>query len=322
MELNKMTLRVAVQMDPIEGINIAGDSTFSLMLEAQARGISLWHYTPDDLHYRNGDIVAHARPLSQLQRVKGAHFQAGDAQTLNLARDVDVVWLRQDPPFDLAYITSTHLLEMIQSTTLVVNDPASVRNAPEKLFVTKFRHFMPPTLITRSRDEVEAFRAQHGEVVIKPLYGNAGTAVFHVTKNDSNVAALVEMFQAQFREPFMVQAFLPKVSEGDKRIVLVDGAPVGAINRLPKKGEIRSNLAAGGVAEQTALSPRELEICAAIGPDLKRMGLMFVGIDVIAGHMTEINVTSPTGIVAIDTFNRTNIAGLIWDAIEQRLTAR
>jgi glutathione synthase len=316
-----MPLRVAVQMDPIEGINIAGDSTFAIMLEAQARGISLWHYTPDDLHYRNGDVVARARPLSQLQRVRGAHFQAGDVQTLNLAHDVDAVWLRQDPPFDLAYITSTHLLEMIQPTTLVVNDPASVRNAPEKLFVTKFRQFMPATLITRSRDEVEAFRAQHGEVVIKPLYGNAGTAVFHVTKNDSNVAALVEMFQAQFREPFMVQAFLPKVSEGDKRIVLVDGAPVGAINRLPKKGEIRSNLAAGGVAEQTALSAREHEICAAIGPDLKRMGLLFVGIDVIAGHMTEINVTSPTGIVAIDKFNGTNIAGLIWNAITARLRA-
>jgi glutathione synthase len=315
-----MTVRVAVQMDPIETINIAGDSSFAIMLEAQARGLELWHYTPDDLHYRHGEIIASARPLSKLQRVNGDHFYAGAPKALNLATDVDVVWLRQDPPFDLAYITTTHLLEMIQGTTLVVNDPASVRNAPEKLFVTKFREFMPPTLITRSRDEVEAFRAVHGEVVIKPLYGNAGTAVFHVRTDDSNVAALIEMFHVQFREPFMVQAFLPKVSEGDKRIVLVDGVAVGAINRLPKKGEIRSNLAAGGVAQETALSAREQEICAAIGPDLKRMGLLFVGIDVIAGHMTEINVTSPTGIVAIDKFNGTNIPRLIWDAIGDRLT--
>ncbi len=316
-----MPLRVAVQMDPLEHINIAGDSTFALMLEAQARGHQMWHYTPDDLHYDQGKVLARARPVHQLQRRAGAHFQAGDAVLLNLATDVDVVWLRQDPPFDLAYITSTHLLEMIQPGTLVVNDPASVRNAPEKLFVTKFRAFMPPTMITRQRDDVEAFRAVHGEVVIKPLYGNAGTAVFHVSKTDANVAALVEMFQAQFREPFMVQAFLPRVSEGDKRIILVDGQPAGAINRLPKKGEIRSNLAAGGVAEKTGLTPREQEICAAIGPDLQAMGLIFVGIDVIAGHLTEINVTSPTGIVAIDRFNGSNLAGTIWDAIDRRISS-
>jgi glutathione synthase len=314
-----MTLRVAVQMDPLETINIAGDSTFAIMLEAQARGHALWHYTPTHLHYREGRIIADARPVAGLQRVHGQHFSAGENTVLDLATDVDVVLLRQDPPFDLAYITSTHLLEMVQPDTLVVNDPNHVRNAPEKLFVTQFRTFMPPTLITRARSEVEAFRARHGEVVIKPLYGNAGTAVFHVTTDDSNVAALVEVFQTMGREPFMVQKFLPQVSEGDKRIVLIDGEVAGAINRRPKPGEIRSNLAAGGKAEQSNLSAREAEICAALGPELKKRGLLFVGIDVIAGHLTEINVTSPTGIVAIDAFNGTNTPGRIWDAIEGRL---
>ncbi len=313
-----MPLRVAVQMDPIETINIAGDSTFAIMMEAQARGHTLWHYTPEHLHYRHGHVVATATAISGLQRVAGNHFQAGAATSLDLAMDADVVLMRQDPPFDLAYITATHLLDMIKDTTLVVNDPAEVRNAPEKLFVTQFRQFMPPTLITRSRAEVEAFRAAHGEVVIKPLYGNAGTAVFHVGQADPNVAALVEVFHAMGREPFMVQKFLPQVSEGDKRIVLVDGAVAGAINRRPKAGEIRSNLAAGGKAEHSQLTAREEEICAVLGPELKKRGLLFVGIDVIAGHLTEINVTSPTGIVAIDTFNGSNTAGMIWDAIERK----
>jgi glutathione synthase len=314
-----MPLKIAVQMDPIETINVSGDSTFAIMLEAQARGHQLWHYTPDHLHYRHGQVVAEARPLSGLQRLAGAHFSKGDGVTLDLAADVDVVLMRQDPPFDLAYITATHLLDMVKDRTLVVNDPAEVRNAPEKLFVTQFRQFMPPTLITRSRKELERFRTEHGEVVVKPLYGNAGTAVFHVGAQDANVAALVEVFQTMGREPFMVQKFLPQVSEGDKRIVLVDGAVAGAINRKPKAGEIRSNLAAGGKAEQSLLTPRETEICNALGPELKKRGLLFVGIDVIAGYLTEINVTSPTGIVAIDAFNGTNTPALILDAIEAKL---
>jgi glutathione synthase len=313
-----MALRVAVQMDPMEHVNINGDSTFALMLEAQSRGHSLYHYLPDQLSYVHGAVVASAKVVT-VQRAAGAHFSFGAPSRLNLADDIDVVLLRQDPPFDLAYITTTHLLEMVQPKTLVVNDPASVRNAPEKLFVTKFREFMPATLITRSLADVQAFRAEYGEVVIKPLYGNAGTAVFHISQNDANVAALVETFHTMDRAPFMVQQFLPQVSEGDKRIVLVDGIATGAINRLPKSGEIRSNLAAGGSAVQTALTKREQEICEAIGPDLKRMGLIFVGIDVIAGHLTEINVTSPTGIQAIDRFNGSNTPGLIWDAIERRL---
>jgi glutathione synthase len=312
-----MGLRVAVQMDPMEHVNINGDSTFALMLEAQARGHQLYHYGPAQLSYVHGAVMAAARGV-QVCRITDNHFTFTDPVALNLADDIDVVLLRQDPPFDLAYITTTHLLDMIHPETLVVNDPASVRNAPEKLFVTKFRAFMPATLITRSLDDVQAFRRDYGEVVIKPLYGNAGTAVFHIAQQDANVAALVETFQAMDRAPFMVQQFLPQVSEGDKRIVLVDGVATGAINRLPKSGEIRSNLAAGGSAVQTALTARDQAICEAIGPDLKRMGLIFVGIDVIAGHLTEINVTSPTGIQAIDRFNGTNTPGLIWDAIEAR----
>ena len=257
-----------------------------------------------------------------VQRVAGDHFSAGDPVVLDLAEDVDVVLMRQDPPFDLAYITATHLLERIRHRTLVVNDPESVRNAPEKLFVLDYAEFMPPTLITRRLEDARAFHAEHGEVVVKPLYGNAGSAVFHVGRNDANLAALTELFGQVWREPFMVQAFLPDVAKGDKRIVLVDGKPTGAINRLPKDGEIRSNLAAGGRADATDLTAREQEICAAIGPELARRGLLFVGIDVIAGHLTEINVTSPTGIVAIDRFNGTDTPAVIWDAIEAKLAAR
>ncbi len=312
-----MSLRVAVQMDPLETINIAGDSTFALMLAAQARGHRLFHYAAGDLSYRDGRLTAPARPVT-VQRVVGDHHKSGDYQTLDLAGDVDVILMRQDPPFDLAYITATHLLERIQHQTLVVNDPASVRNAPEKLFVLDYAEFMPPTLITRRLEEARAFHAEHGEVVVKPLYGNAGSAVFHVGKTDANLAALTELFGQVWREPFMVQAFLPDVSKGDKRIVLVDGKPAGGVNRLPRAGEIRSNLAVGGKGAATELTPRELEICAKIGPELAKRGLVFVGIDVIAGYLTEINVTSPTGIVAIDTFNGTDTPGLIWDAIEAR----
>lgn len=316
-----MGLTVAVQMDPMEGINIAGDSTFALMLSGQARGHNLYHYAAGELSYRDGRVYAPARPVT-VQRVAGGHFAFGEPKLLDLGADTDVVLMRQDPPFDLAYITATHLLERIQHETLVVNDPAAVRNAPEKLFVLDYAQFMPPTLITRRLDEARAFHEAHGEVVVKPLYGNAGSAVFHVGKKDANLAALTELFGQVWREPFMVQAFLPDVALGDKRIVLVDGKPAGAVNRLPKKGEIRSNLAVGGSGAQTELTARELEICDALGPELAKRGLVFVGIDVIAGYLTEINVTSPTGIVAIDKFNGTDTPALIWDAIEARVKAR
>ena len=315
-----MSLKVAVQMDPLETINIAGDSTFALMLSAQARGHRLWHYQAADLSYRDGRVTAPARPVT-VQRVEGGHATLGAWTTLDLGDDVDVVLMRQDPPFDLAYITATHLLERIQPETLVVNDPASVRNAPEKLFVLDYAQFMPPTLVTRRLEEARAFHAEHSEVVVKPLYGNAGSAVFHVGRNDANLAALTELFGQVWREPFMVQAFLPDVAQGDKRIVLVDGQAAGAVNRLPKAGEIRSNLAVGGTGAAATLTAREEEICAAIGPELARRGLLFVGIDVIAGHLTEINVTSPTGIVAIDRFNGSDTPALIWAAIEAKAAA-
>jgi len=317
-----MSLRIAVQMDAIETVNIGGDSTFSLMLEAQRRGHVLHHYLATALSAEAGRVRARARPLT-VQPTAGDHFAwGGEMVTRDLGDDFDVVLMRQDPPFDMGYITATHLLEMVRGETLVVNDPAEVRNAPEKLFVLRYPDLMPPTLVTRSLAEAMDFRARHGAIVVKPLYGNAGTAVFLIDTTDGNLPALVELFGTVWNEPFMVQAFLPKVSEGDKRIVLVDGEAVGAINRLPKSGEIRSNLAAGGQAQPTELSAREAEICARIGPELKARGLVFVGIDVIAGYLTEINVTSPTGIVAIDRFNGTNTAGRIWDAIEARHAAR
>ena len=315
-----MPLRVAVQMDPLASVNIAGDSTFALMLGAQARGHRLWEYPADALAWSEGRVIARARPV-QVRRVQGDHFTAGDPITLDLAADVDVVLMRQDPPFDIGYITATHLLEKIAGETLVVNDPVSVRNAPEKLWVLDYARFMPPTLVTRSLDDVRAFQARHGEIVVKPLHGNAGAAVFRIARDGGNLAALAELFGHVWREPFMAQAFLPDVAAGDKRIVLVDGEVAGAINRLPGKGEIRSNLAAGGRAEAVELSARDYEICAALGPELKARGLLFVGIDVIAGHLTEINVTSPTGIVAMDTFNGTDTPARIWDAIEARISA-
>ena len=314
-----MSLTVAVQMDPIERVNIAGDSSFALMLKAQERGYTLYHYLADQLSWRDGRVIAHARPVS-VRNVAGDHYTLGEARNLDLGSDVDVVLMRQDPPFDIGYITATHLLEMLDGETLVVNNPREVRNAPEKLFVTQFADLMPPTLITRRLEEVMAFRKKHGAIVVKPLHGNAGAAVFKLGEDDGNLPALVELFSNVWREPFMVQRFLPKVSDGDKRIVLVDGEIAGAINRLPKAGEIRSNLAAGGNAAKTQLTAREEEICARLGPELKRRGLLFVGIDVIDGNLTEINVTSPTGIVAIDRFNGTDTPGLIWDAILKRLS--
>jgi len=317
-----MPLKVAFQMDPMESLNIAGDSTFHIMMAAQARGHVLYHYRPDDMTWRDGRLKAQARPV-RVQRVPGDHFTAGDPVTLDLGRDTDVVWMRQDPPFDLNYITATHLLERIAGETLVVNDPASVRNAPEKLYVLDFARFMPPTMITRSLAETRDFLAEHGEIVVKPIYGNAGSAVFHIGPDGRNLAALVELFGEMWVESFMVQAFLKDVAQGDKRIVLVDGEVVGAINRIPGKGEIRSNLAAGGSAARTELTDGEREICAALGPELRARGLLFVGIDVIGGQwLTEINVTSPTGIVAIDAFDGTDTGAIIWQAVERRLAER
>ena len=316
-----MTLTVAVQMDPMESIAIASDSSFALMLSGQARGHRLFHYAAEALSYGDGKVRALAREVT-VRREEGNHFTAGEPQTLDLAADVDVILMRQDPPFDIGYITATYLLERIADRTLVVNDPRSVRDAPEKLFVLDFARFMPPTLITRSLDELKAFHAAHGEIVMKPLHGNAGAAVFRIGRDGSNLAALAELFGEVWREPYIAQAFLPAVSEGDKRIILVDGKVAGAINRRPGKGEIRSNLAAGGTAEATKLSAREQEICDALGPELSRRGLLFVGIDVIGGMLTEINVTSPTGIVPLDRFNGSDTAAVIWDAIEARLLAR
>ncbi|HEV2818013.1 MAG TPA: glutathione synthase [Allosphingosinicella sp.] len=314
-----MSLKIAVQMDPLESINIEGDSTFAIMLGAQARGHELYHYSPQDLTWWDGRLWTMANPVT-VQRVAGDHYRFGEPAKLDLGRDADVVLMRQDPPFDLGYITATHLLERIQGETLVVNDPAAVRNAPEKLWVLDFARFMPPTVLTRSLGAARKFLAEHREIVVKPLHGFAGGSVFRVGADGANLASLIELFNTAYREPHVLQAFLPGVAEGDKRIVLVDGDVAGAVNRIPGEGEIRSNLAVGGIAAKTDLTPREEEICAALGPELKRRGLLFVGIDVIGGEwLTEINVTSPTGIVAIDRFNGTDTPALIWDAIESRL---
>src|SRR3954466_6985869 len=314
-----MSLRVAVQMNPMEGINLAGDSTFALMLSAQARGHTLHHYRAEDLSWIDGRLWTGAHPVT-VRRVEGSHFRFGDFAILDLGRDVDVVLMRQDPPFDLGYITATHLLERISDETLVVNDPASVRNAPEKLWVLDFARFMPPPMLTRSLGGARKFLAEHGDIVIKPLHGFAGGSVFRIGRDGRNLASLMELFNRTYREPHVVQAFVPDIASGDKRIVLVDGEVAGAVNRVPGEGEIRSNLAVGGKAAKTELTQREEEICAALGPELKRRGLLFVGIDVIGGRwLTEINVTSPTGIVAIDNFNGTDTPGLVWKAIERRL---
>lgn len=314
-----MSLTVAVQMDPLDSINIEGDSSFAIMLGAQARGHRLFHYDVGALSWVDGRLWTMARPVT-VQRVAGNHFSAGEPEILDLGRDVDVVLMRQDPPFDLGYITATHLLERIQGETLVVNDPASVRNAPEKVWVLDYARFMPPTAVTRSVGVARKFLEQHKEIVVKPLHGNGGKAIFKIGSSGENLSSLIEVFNTAWREPHMIQAFLPGVAEGDKRIVFVDGEVVGAVNRIPGEGEIRSNLAVGGKAAKTELTAREEEICAALSPELKRRGLLFVGIDVIGGEwLTEINVTSPTGIVAIDRFNGTDTPAKIWDAIEGKV---
>ncbi len=311
-----MALTVAVQMDPIEKINIAGDSTFALLLEAQARGHKLFYYTPDKLGQRGRDVVASMQPL-QVRDVLGDHATLGDPVLKNL-EEMDVILLRQDPPFDLAYITSTHMLERVHPKVLVVNDPASVRNAPEKLFVMNYPNLMPATLITRDKALIEAFRAEHGDVVMKPLHGHGGSAVFKIAQKDPNFGSLFDMFSVTFREPWVVQKFLPAVSKGDKRIILVDGVAKGAVNRVPAEDDIRSNMVRGGAAAATDLTPREREICETIGPELKKRGLIFVGIDVIDGNLTEINVTSPTGVRAIKRLGGPDLAVDIWDAIEAK----
>jgi glutathione synthase len=314
-----MALTVAIQMDPIERIDIGGDSTFALALEAQNRGHSLLYYGPRDLTFRDGRVTAHVRTLT-VRAVKGDHFALGEPFVQDLA-ETDVVLMRQDPPFDMAYITATHILERIHPRTLVVNNPAEVRNAPEKLFVTEFADFIPPTLITSDLREIRAFRAEHQDIILKPLYGNGGAGVFRVKADDENFGALMEMFTQFYREPVIVQRYLPDVRKGDKRIILVDGEFAGAINRVPASGEARSNMHVGGRPEATELTPREQAICAAIGPELRRRGLIFTGIDVIGDHMTEINVTSPTGIHEVRRFGGADIAALVWDAVERRRQA-
>ncbi|TWB41987.1 glutathione synthase [Nitrospirillum pindoramense] len=314
-----MSLSVAIQMDPMHSINIDTDSTFMMALEAQRRGHTLYHYLPQDLAFRHSRLVATARPL-QVRRERGNHHTFGLAETLDLA-SVDIVLMRQDPPFDMAYITATHLLEHVHPKTLVVNDPASVRNAPEKLFVTHFPDLMPPTLITSAKDEVLAFRREYKDIIVKPLFGNGGSGVFHVKPDDENLGALLETFTQLYREPIIVQKYLPEIRQGDKRILLVDGEPVGAVSRLPQDGEARANFHAGGSAAKTDLTQREREICAAIGGVLREKGLVFVGIDVIGDYLTEINVTSPTGIQEINRLNGSAIESTLWDAIERRYAA-
>lgn len=311
-----MKLKVAVQMDPIARINIRGDLTFALLLEAQKRGHVLSYYTPDKLSRCGNDVVAPVQALNVRDEV-GNHFTLGEAKREDLS-SFDVVLLRQDPPFDLAYITSTHLLERIHPKTLVVNDPAGVRNAPEKLFVMDFPQLMPPTLISRDLDEINAFRNQHGAVVMKPLHGHGGAAVFRVMPQDMNFGSLFDMFSVTFREPWVIQRFLPNVKHGDKRIIMVDGEFAGAVNRVPAADDLRSNMVRGGAAQATELSPREREICTTVGPALRERGLLFVGLDVIDDNLTEINVTSPTGIRAITQLGGPDIAVKIWDAIEAK----
>lgn len=312
-----MSLKVAVQMDHISTIHIGGDSTFAMLLEASRRGHSLFHYEPDQLLMLDGTVKARMAPLT-VQDVLGDHFTLGSEEMVNLT-DMDTVLLRQDPPFDMNYITTTHLLERVHPQTLVVNDPAHVRNAPEKIFVTEFPDLMPKTLISRNRDDIRAFREDVGDIILKPLYGNGGAGVFRLTSDDQNLVSLLEMFEQTFPEPFMVQQYLPDVRAGDKRIILVDGVAVGAINRVPAAGEARSNMHVGGRAEAIGMTAREHEICERIGPALKERGFIFVGIDVIGDFMTEINVTSPTGIREVQKFGGADIASLIWDAIESKV---
>ena len=315
-----MSLYVALQMDPVENVSIDGDSTFRLGLEAEARGHRLFQYTADQLSYAEGRVVARGRPIT-LRREAGNHVTFGDWAEVDLS-EFDVVWLRQDPPFDMAYITNTHLLDRVHPATFVVNDPFWVRNSPEKLLVLDFPDLTPPTLITRDPAQIRAFRDRHGDIIVKPLYGNGGAGIFHLRPNDSNLSSLIETFSSISREPVIVQKYLPAVVKGDKRIILVDGEPVGAINRVPAEGEARSNMHVGGRPEKIGLTEREREICNRIGPVLREKGLLFTGIDVIDGWLTEINVTSPTGIQELERFDGVNAAALIWDAVERKLAAR
>jgi glutathione synthase len=312
-----MTLNVAVQMDHISKVTIAGDSTFALMLEAERRGHTLFHYTPERLALRDGRVEARVEPV-KVRDLKDDHFTLGAAELADLS-GFDVVLLRQDPPFDMAYITTTHLLDRIHPATLVVNDPTEVRNAPEKIFVTEYPELMPPTLITKDAQEIRAFRKEHGDIIIKPLYGNGGAGVFRITEGDQNLASLLEIFATAFREPYVVQRYLPEVRQGDKRIILIDGEAVGAINRVPAADEARSNMHVGGKAVAVEMTKRDLAICAALGPELKRRGLLFTGIDVIGDYLTEINVTSPTGIREVKRFGGADIASLFWDAVEKKV---
>jgi len=312
-----MSLAVAVQMDPIESINPLGDSTFAMMLEAQARGHRVDYYLPQSLALQGNRVSADLAPITVFDKPKGEHFALGAFSRADLAI-YDVVLMRQDPPFDMNYITLTHILERLHPKTFVVNPPAAVRNAPEKILVTEFPELMPPTLVTRDRALIHAFRREHGNIILKPLYGNGGAGVFLLQEGDQNLSALIELFEQSFAEPFMVQKYLPDVRKGDKRIILVDGEPVAGLNRVPAEGEARSNMHAGGRPELSELTDREREICAAIGPALKDRDMIFVGIDVIGGYLTEINVTSPTGIREIKRFGGPDIAGMIWDAIEKR----
>jgi glutathione synthase len=310
-------LKIAVQMDPIASINPAGDSTFAMMLEAQARGHKVDYYVPGTLALRDNVVTADLAPVTVFDKPKGEHFALGDFSRADLST-YDVVLMRQDPPFDMNYITISHILERLHPKTFVVNPPAAVRNAPEKILVTEFPQLMPPTLVTRDRAQIHAFRKEQGNIILKPLYGNGGAGVFFLQEGDQNLASLIELFEQSFREPFMVQKYLPDVRKGDKRIIIIDGEPVGAINRIPADGEARSNMHVGGRPELIELTPRDREICATIGPALKERDMIFVGIDVIGDYLTEINVTSPTGIREIKRFGGPDIAVLIWDAIEKR----
>ena len=312
-----MGLEVAIQMDPIEPVNIDADSTFALALEAKKRGHKLYHYLPNQLSFRDRKVTARVAELD-VRRVKGDHFTLGERVATNLA-DMDVVLMRQDPPFDMSYITATHVLEHIHPKTLVVNDPAHVRNAPEKLFVTHFEDVMPPTLITHDPEEIKAFRDEHKDIIVKPLFGNGGAGVFHIKPGDENLNSLLEIFTQMFREPIIVQTYLPEVRQGDKRVILVDGKGVGAINRIPADGEARSNMHVGGRAVKCEMTKRDHEICEIIGPELKKRGQIFVGIDVIGRYLTEINVTSPTGIQELSRFDGIDVPAMLWDAIEEKL---
>ena len=315
-----MSLKVAFQMDPIENVDIDADSTFRLAEAAQARGHALWVYGPDKLVWRDGRVLARARPV-EVRRERGNHVTFGERADIDLG-GMDVVWLRQDPPFDMGYITTTHILEHLPETTLVANDPFWVRNCPEKLLVLRFPELIPPTIIARDLATLRAFKHEHGDIILKPLYGNGGAGVFRLDPNDRNLSALYELFATLSREPLIAQKFIPAVSKGDKRVILVDGEPVGAINRVPAEGETRSNMHVGGRAEPARMTDRDREICAAIGPILKERGQIFVGIDVIGDRLTEINVTSPTGIQELERFDGIDVAGAIWDAIESRIAAR